>query len=105
VTVVQELKKEQQLAADALFSLSALKQTIVAGFRQQKMLGETFCIALALHVFAFPMIWCMGWALPFPKSPVTTTVIIFDLQKWAKEEGRLGKLPKVVDIREPERNR
>ena len=100
---VQQLKKEQQLAADALFSLSALRQTFFIGLREQKMLAETFCVALSLHVLAFPLIWCMGWALPFPKSPVTTTVIIIDLQKWAHDEGRIGK-PKVIDWREPELN-
>lgn len=98
---VQQLKKEKALAADALFSLSALKESIFIWLTDQKVLAETFCLALALHVFLFPIMWFMGWALPWPKSPVTRTIVIIDLQKWAKEGGRLGK-PKVIDIREHE---
>jgi hypothetical protein len=96
------LSEEKKLAADALFSMKAFKLSVGLWFREQIPLAETFCLALAFHVAFFPVIWCAGWALPWPKSPVITTVIEIDLQAW--RHNRRTKPGKVIYIREPERN-
>ncbi|MBN8659022.1 MAG: hypothetical protein J0M35_01565 [Candidatus Obscuribacter phosphatis] len=41
-------------------------------------------MAISLHVALFPIIWMAGWALPWPKSPVFTTVVEYDLRRWPK---------------------
>lgn len=45
-------------------------------------LFEATCVAVSVHILAFPLIWLMGWALPWPKSPVIETVIEIDLSSW-----------------------
>jgi len=69
--------------------------------REQIPLAEAFFVALSIHVVAFPVIWCLGWALPWPKSAVITTIIEYDLTDWAK-----GKhTPKrVFEFRDPKLN-
>ncbi len=95
------LTEDQILAADAIFSVEAMKNLVRHVAREQRPLLETFCLALAFHVVLFPVIWCIGWALPWPKSPVIRTVIEIDLQAWFKH----GKPGKLTDIRDPELNK
>lgn len=66
----------------------------------QEPLMEAFCIAASLHVLLFPVLWAAGWILPFPKSPVSVTIIEIDLQHWMKEHK-----PKVIHVRPPELNK
>lgn len=62
---------------------------------------EAFLIAVSLHVAALPCMWFIGWALPWPKTPVVTTIVEFDLTDWAKT----GMKPKkILEIHEPELN-
>jgi hypothetical protein len=70
-------------------------------FADQEPLLEAFCVAASLHVLLFPVLWAAGWMLPWPKSPVSVTVIEIDLQKWLKE----GKPGKIIHVRPPELNR
>ena len=95
------LPKDKALAVDAIFSAEAMKNLIRHVAIEQVPLMEAFCLALAFHVVLFPVIWFMGWALPWPKSPVITTVIEIDLEKWFKE----GKPERVFDIRDPVLNK
>jgi len=52
---------------------------------EQNILFEAFWVAVTFHVLLFPLIWFIGWALPWPKSPSITTVIEIDLTNWPKE--------------------
>ena len=99
--MITRLSEEKALAADALFSASALRNLLVIVAKEQIPLVEAFCLALALHVVLFPTLWFLGWALPWPKSPVITTVIEIDLQEWLHH----GKPGKVIDIRDPALNK
>jgi hypothetical protein len=65
--------------------------------REQTPLFEAFCIALSLHVIALPVIWFLGWALPWPKAPTVTTVVEYDLGNWPN----VAKPKKIFDIRDP----
>ena len=67
----------------------------------QVTLAESFCIATSLHVLFFPVIWVAGWALPWPKSPVSKTIIEIDLSNWPNE----AKTGKVLHVRPPELNK
>lgn len=51
----------------------------------QVPLFEALCVALGFHVLAFPFMWFVGWALPWPKPPVFTTIIEINLQNWPNE--------------------
>ena len=91
---------DRVLAAEAIFSLAAAKRWLIHWLTNQVTLVEPFCLALAFHVLLFPVLWVSGWALPWPKSPVITTVVEFDLQKWPME----AKPKKIIDIRYPNLN-
>jgi hypothetical protein len=66
----------------------------------KSILFEAFLFALSLHVLLLPVIWVIGWALPWPKSPTVTTIIEYDLRNWPE----VAKPKKIFDIREPARN-
>jgi len=69
--------------------------------QEQVPLTEAFLVAISLHVIGFPVIWAAGWALPWPKPPVVTTIIEFDLSDWPKH----AQTPKkIFDIRDPKLN-
>lgn len=64
------------------------------------MLFECFFVAISLHVVLIPVLWIMGWALPWPKSPIITTIIEYELDK-----STLNFKPKeVTDYRDPKLN-
>ena len=66
----------------------------------KSILYEAFLLALSVHVLLLPVIWVVGWALPWPKSPTVTTIIEYDLKNWPE----LAKPKTILDLREPERN-
>jgi len=68
--------------------------------KDQKVLLDAFLVALSFHVVMLPVLWAAGWALPWPKPPVVTTIIEFDLDQWMKN----GKPKKVIEFRDPELN-
>ncbi len=76
-------------------------ERLVTGLREQTILFQALLVALTLHVIMFPILWFIGWALPWPKSPVITTVIEFDLQNWLKS----GKPKSIIEFRDPNLNK
>ena len=48
-------------------------------------LFEAGVVAISAHILAFPIIWFLGWAMPWPKGPEITTTIEFDLTNWPEE--------------------
>ena len=78
----------------------------LAGFvavwlREQIPLFEAVMVALMLHVLMLPVLWVIGWALPWPKSPVITTIIEYDLGNWPN----VAKPKKIFDVHDPELNK
>lgn len=62
-----------------------LVNKIVAWIKEQTALLEAFWVAISFHVLLFPLIWFIGWALPWPKPPVITTVIEINIENWPNE--------------------
>ncbi|MBC7996696.1 MAG: hypothetical protein IAF58_02065 [Leptolyngbya sp.] len=78
-----------------------LTATVKEWLREQVPLFEAFLVAVSIHVALFPMLWIIGWALPWPKSPVITTIIEYDLENWPN----MPKPKKVFEFRDPMLNR
>jgi len=53
-----------------------------AWLKEQAPLFEAFWVAVTFHVLLFPLIYFVGWALPWPKPPGITTVIEINLEHW-----------------------
>lgn len=68
--------------------------------KEQLPLVSCLFVALSLHVVFIPVLWIMGWALPWPKPPVITTVIEYDLTNWP----RVAKPKKVFELVDPDLN-
>jgi hypothetical protein len=79
---------------------AALLKTALNGLAAQTLLFEAFFVALSLHVLFVPVLWVLGWALPWPKSPTITTIIEYDLRGWPN----VVKSKKILDFRDPRRN-
>lgn len=62
-----------------------VKRRILLWISDRQPLFEASCVAVSAHILAFPIIWFMGWALPWPKSPVIVTVIEINLENWPEE--------------------
>jgi hypothetical protein len=77
----------------------SLKETVVKVLIEQVPLFEAFLVALSLHVVMLPILWIVGWALPWPKPPVITTIIEWDLQNWPPKPKR------IFDYRDPKLNK
>lgn len=60
------------------------REETIALIRDKVPLMEAFWVALSVHVVLLPIIWIMGWALPWPKPPKVTMVIEYDLSNWPK---------------------
>jgi hypothetical protein len=90
----------EKLSDDALYSVVALRKFVLTTVVDNIPLFEAFCLASTFHVLLLPVIWCMGWALPWPKSPVITSVIEIDLQNWPN----VGKAKKLYEFRDPKLN-
>lgn len=69
--------------------------------KEQLPLVDCFLVAVSVHVILFPVIWIMGWALPWPKPPVVTTIVEYDLRNWPK----VAKPNKVFEIIDPDLNK
>jgi hypothetical protein len=67
---------------------------------EQRTLFEAFWVAVSIHIIMFPVMWFIGWALPWPKPPVVTTIIEYDLQAWLRN----GKPKRVFEYRDPALN-
>jgi hypothetical protein len=79
------------------FNLYFLLQKVGRWFKEQSALMEAFCVAISFHVLLFPLIWFIGWALPWPKPPSMTTVIEINLEHWP-EDARPGKIEHLYDV-------
>jgi hypothetical protein len=66
----------------------------------KSILFEAFFVALSLHVLIVPVLWVMGWALPWPSGPVITTIIEYDLSNWPK----VNKPKRIFNVRYPDKN-
>ena len=86
---------------DALFSAADLKAYVILWLREQIPLFEALWLAAALHVLAFPFIWFIGWALPWPETSIMTTVVELDLSNWPEE----ARPKRVIKYRDPDLNR
>ena len=89
-----------KLKFDALYSFSAFKALVRRMIVENTELFDAFLLAAMAHVLLLPVLWCLGWALPWPKSPVVTSVIEIDLQAWPN----MGKAKKLYEFRDPELN-
>lgn len=49
---------------------------------ENKTLFQACLVAISLQVALFPILWFIGWALPWPKTPVFTTIIEYELDKF-----------------------
>lgn len=74
--------------------IQELKDKLNWWLREQTPLVEALCVAVTFHVLGFPLMWFIGWALPWPGSPVIVTVIELNLENWPHE----AKTEKVTDI-------
>jgi len=84
-------------------SVTRIGETIRCWFYNQAPLAEAILMALSLHVVLFPVIWFLGWALPWPRTPVVTTIVEYNLENW--RQGMRLKPEKVTDVRDPRLNR
>jgi hypothetical protein len=62
--------------------LKVIWEKLVKVCREYKSLFQAFWVALSFHVVLFPILWIMGWALPWPRSPIFTTIVEYDLRGW-----------------------
>lgn len=92
-------KKLAQLTASG--PPKTLLETVKQWIADQVPLMEAFLIAVSIHVALFPILWFIGFALPWPKSPVITTIIEYDLGNWPE----LPRPKKIFEFRDPALNR
>jgi hypothetical protein len=71
--------------AKPALSPKLIYERLLAWFRDQTVLIEAFWVAVTFHVLLFPLIWFIGWALPWPKSPMITTVVEINLENWPED--------------------
>lgn len=81
----QPPEPQPSFGVPALPSVAEVKEKAVSWLMEQIPLAEALCIAGTVHVLAFPLIWFIGWALPWPKPPVYTTVIEINLENWPED--------------------
>jgi hypothetical protein len=55
------------------------QEKVMATVLDYMSLFQACLIAISLLVALFPVLWFIGWALPWPKSPIFTTIIEYDL--------------------------
>ena len=46
---------------------------------EHKVLLEALLVAISLQIAFIPVLWFIGWALPWPKPPLFTTIIEYEL--------------------------
>lgn len=80
--------------------IKLLRQKLIEKATDYKLLVQCFLVALSLHVILLPVLWVIGWALPWPKNPVITTIIEYEL-----DNSSLTLKPKhVIDFHDPKLN-
>jgi hypothetical protein len=79
------------------------KATIDHCIKEYGTLFQAFCVALSLHVAFLPVMWIAGWALPWPRVPIITTIMEYDLRGWT--DGRMPKPKRIFDIMDPDLNK
>ena len=77
----------------------SVKSKILSWVGEAVPLVEAVLVAVSIHVVMLPVLWFIGWALPWPKPPVITTIIEYDLGNWPP------KPEKIIDFRDPELNK
>ena len=83
---------------------AAAKAKILDVISEHSTLAQAFFVALSLHVTFFPVMWIAGWALPWPRVPIFTTIVEYDLRGWTG----LPKMPKpkkIFEIIDPDLNK
>jgi hypothetical protein len=85
-----------QWRAKPSWSFRTLFQKIVTWFGEQSTLIDAFWVAVTFHILLFPLIWFAGWALPWPRSPVITTVVELNLENWPRE-ARAGRVQELYN--------
>jgi hypothetical protein len=83
---------------------AAAKAKILQIIDEHWTLGEAFFVALSLHVVFFPVMWIAGWALPWPKVPIYTTIMEYDLRGWTGWPN-MPKPKKIFEIADPDVNK
>jgi hypothetical protein len=94
---------EDHAAADFKAKTTLAQDAFLKTFdfvKDQKVLVDAFLVAVSFHVVMFPVLWTAGWALPWPKPPVVTTLIDYDLQEWIKTR----KPKNIIEFRDPALN-
>jgi hypothetical protein len=49
-----------------------------------KLLFQACLVAISLQIILFPILWLIGWVLPWPRPPVFTTIIEYELDKYQR---------------------
>ncbi len=62
-------------------------------------LFQACLVALSLQVVLFPILWLIGWLLPWPKPPIFTTIIEYEIN-----QGKQFKPKNVMEYRDPKLN-
>lgn len=89
------LSTQDYRVSEQLISRAQVRSWLI----EQIPLVQCFFVALSLHITFFPIMWIMGWALPWPKPPVFTTVVEYDLSNWPK----VAKPRKVTNYVDPDK--
>jgi len=71
---------------------------------EYRTLFQAFFVALSLHVAFLPLMWIAGWALPWPRTPIFTTIVEYDLRGWTGWP-KMPKAKRIFDIMDPEVNK
>lgn len=69
----------------ARFNPRIILDRAIAWLNDQTTLIEAFWVAVSFHVLLFPVLWIMGWALPWPHPVSKTTIVEIDLSNWPNE--------------------
>jgi hypothetical protein len=80
--------------------INFLRQKIVEQIKEHWLLFECLLVALSLHIVFIPVVWSLGWALPWPQPPIFTTIIEYEL-----DQATLNYKPRgVTNYRDPKLN-
>lgn len=84
------LGKSSKRAAERI---AYLIQFLLTWWEEEKTLFAVIPLAIALHIILIGVIWLGVRMLTYPKPPVVTTVVEYDLEKWLKT----GKPDQIFD--------
>jgi len=97
---LQKMLLERSLNTDKSI-MEAIRRIVRLWWMENVPLFEACLVALSIHVIALPVIWFVGWALPWPKTPIFTTVVEYDLSNYL----RTGKPEKILQYADPDLNK